>query len=171
LLAAWRRLIRDGGGPDLTQAEAASLFEDVTPRSAEFRQREPIQLDDSSSAVALRDLEALQQELQTARRELEAALAQNQRLSDELEAAEKALHYMKTEVSNLWRLVTTRSVRDAHKEAEKQAREQAREHGHEETAPSPAILDLEQERERIQGKIANVRSLARRRRWPWAQTG
>jgi hypothetical protein len=33
------------------------------------------------------------------------------------------------------------------------------------------VLDFAQERTRIQGKIADVRSLARRKKFPWLQTG
>ena len=90
---------------------------------------------------------------------LEASESENARLLNELQATENALEYPKTEVANLWRAMTTRNIRQTQIEY-----------------PSPpvdhtVVLDFAQERHRIQGKIADVRSLARRRKWPWPQTG
>jgi hypothetical protein len=90
---------------------------------------------------------------------LEEMAAENARLLNELQATENALEYTKVEVANLWRAMTTRNVRQTTTDY----------------APPPIdhaqVLDFAQERTRIQGKITDVRNLARRRKWPWLQTG
>lgn len=180
LLSVWRRAVTDGGSPQLTLAEAASLLgwsvDSVrrrlkTGQIRAFRDRrgrirvdasvkyDPEEDDVSDDATEAEAVERLWQELNEARALLAQAAAETSRLRNELQATENALEYTKTEVANLWRAMTTRDGR----------------HGSPEYTSSPirhsTVLDFAQERSRIQSKIADVRSLARRRKWPWPQTG
>ena len=179
LLSVWRRTVTEGGGPQLTLAEAAALLGSSVDsvrrrikagRIRAFRDRrgrirvdasvtyDPFEEEDLLDA----DSEAISRlwdELKQVRAKLEESESENLRLHDELKATENALEYTKTEVANLWRAMTTRNVRQTQIEY---------------TAPPinhTVVLDFAQERNRIQGKIADVRSLARRRKWPWPQTG
>ena len=106
-----------------------------------------------------RRLASLWLELRTLREELEASHASESRLQAELEAAEKALEYTKGEVANLWRAMTTRNLKEAARKVVAEARHDSR------------LVRLSAERARIQGKITDIRSLARRRRWPWSLVG
>ncbi len=170
----------EGGGPQLTLAEAAALLgssvDSVRRRIKAgqiraFRDRrgrirvdasvtyDPFEEDYVPDATDSEAVGRLWEELKQVRAKLEESETENARLLNELQATENALEYTKTEVANLWRAMTTRNVRQTRIEY-----------------PSPTVdhtvvLDFAQERHRIQGKIADVRSLARRRKWPWPQTG
>ena len=98
-------------------------------------------------------------ELKSLRQQLEASHVQEARLLAELDATEKALEYTKGEVANLWRAMTTRNLRHAARRAVAEAKQDFR------------LVRFSDERSRIQGKIADVRALARRRRWPWSLVG
>ena len=180
LLSVWRRTVTEGGGPQLTLAEAAALlgssvdsvrrrikagqiraFHDRRGRirvdaSVTYEPFEEEDLLDPSDSEAVG---RLWEELKQLRAKLAESESENTRLLNELQATENALEYTKTEVANLWRAMTTRSVRQTQIEYQ--------------TPPvnHTVVLDFAQERNRIQGKIADVRSLARRRKWPWPQTG
>jgi excisionase family DNA binding protein len=180
LLSVWRRTVTEGGGPQLTLAEAAALLgssvDSVRRRIKAgqiraFRDRrgrirvdasvtyDPFEEDYVPDATDSEAVGRLWEELKQVRAKLEESETENARLLNELQATENALEYTKTEVANLWRAMTTRNVRQTQIEY-----------------PSPTVdhtvvLDFAQERHRIQGKIADVRSLARRRKWPWPQTG
>jgi hypothetical protein len=102
---------------------------------------------------------SLRAEIRALRLQLELSRATESRLQAELLAAEKALEYTKGEVANLWRAMTTRNFKDAARKAVAGARQDSR------------LVRLSEERNRIQSKIADVRSIARRRRWPWGLVG
>jgi excisionase family DNA binding protein len=179
LLSVWRRTVTQGGGPQLTLAEAAALLgssvDSVRRRIKAgqiraFRDRsgrirvdtsvtyDPFEEEYVPDATDSEAVSRLWEELKQVRAKLEESESEISRLLNELQATENALEYTKTEVANLWRAMTTRNVRQTQIEY-----------------PSPpdhtVVLDFAQERHRIQGKIADVRSLARRRKWPWPQTG
>ncbi len=179
LLSVWRRSVTEGGGPQLTLAEAAALLgssvDSVRRRIKAgqiraFRDRRGrIRVDasvtyDTSEEEEFQDADSeavgrLWEELKQVRAKLEESVSENARLLNELQATENALEYTKAEVANLWRAMTTRTARQTQIEY---------------SAPpvdNAAVLDFALERSRIQGKIADVRSLARRRKWPWPQTG
>lgn len=101
----------------------------------------------------------LWEELKYARARIEEIEAENARLQNELQATENALEYTKAEVANLWRAMTTRNV------------QQARIGSVPPSISESNVLDFARERMRIQGKIADMRSLARRKKFPWVQTG
>ena len=94
-------------------------------------------------------------ELKSLQEKLEKSRAEEARLQAELEAAEKALDYTKSEVANLWRVMTTRNLRHAARKASEVSHETAR------------VLNLAEQRTRIRSKVADVREIARRRRWRW----
>jgi hypothetical protein len=93
-------------------------------------------------------------ELKAVREQLGVSRAEEARLQSELEATEKALEYTKAEVANLWRVMTTRNLKQAARKATEDAHEAAK------------VLDLAEQRMRIRSKVADVREIARRRRWP-----
>lgn len=181
MLSALRRSVSEGGGSQLTLTEAAALLgssvENVGRRIKAgtirtFRDRRgrlrvnasvTYDVDDGDVVPDETDSEAvarLWEELKHARARIAEMEAENGRLQNELQATENALEYTKVEVANLWRAMTTRNVRQSRIDY----------------APPPAlsesnVLDFAQERTRIQGKIADVRSLARRKKFPWMQTG
>ena len=179
LLSVWRRTVTEGGGPQLTLTEAAALLgssvESVrrrlkTGQIRAFRDRRGrIRVDASITYDAMDEapetstdgetIARLWQELKEARGKLEEAESVNARLLNELQATENALEYTKAEVANLWRAMTTRSVQQTQIDHASRSVDQRK------------VLDFAQERTRIQGKIADVRSLARRRKFPWLQTG
>ena len=97
-------------------------------------------------------------EMRSLRQQLDDSHSEQARLQAELEAAEKALDYTKCEIANLWHVMTTRNLKDATRRIS--PREEAR-----------LVHRLTEERSRIQSKIEDVRSLARRRRWPWSLVG
>jgi hypothetical protein len=169
----------EGGGPQLTLTEAAALLgssvESVrrrlkTGQVRAFRDRrgrirvdasvtydpmdEPPGTATDSEAVAL-----LWEELKEARGKLERAETENARLLNDLQATENALEYTKAEVANLWRAMTMRNVQQTQVDYAPRSLNQG------------TVLDFAHERTRIQGKIADVRNLARRRKFPWLQTG
>ena len=181
LLSALRRTVTEAGGPQLTITEAAALlgssvdnmrrritagtvrtFRDRRGRlrvdasvTYDVEEEDAGQEDQDSPALA-----RLWEELKQARVRIEQMESENSRLQNELQATENALEYTKAEVANLWRAMTTRNVRQARIDY----------------APPPTmgeskVLDFAQERTRIQGKIADVRNLARRKKFPWVQTG
>jgi excisionase family DNA binding protein len=179
LLSVWRRTVTEGGGPQLTLAEAAALLgssvDSVRRRIKAgqiraFRDRrgrirvdasvtyDPLEedLQDVSDSEAV---SRLWEELKQVRAQLEEVEADNARLLNELQATENALEYTKAEVANLWRAMTTRNVQQSRIEYAPK------------TVDHATVIDFAQERTRIQGKIADVRSLARRKKFPWLQTG
>jgi hypothetical protein len=111
-------------------------------------------------ATEAESLLSMWREVMSLRQQLEISQMEQARLQAELEAAEKALEYTKGEVANLWRAVTTRNLSLAARDVRLDARQEA-----------GLVLRLSEERSRIQGKIADVRTLARRRRWPWGLVG
>jgi hypothetical protein len=181
LLSALRRTVSEGGGSQLTLTEAAALLgssvENVGRRIKAgtirtFRDRRgrlrvnasvTYDVDDGDVVPEESDSEAvarLWEELKHARARIEEMEAENGRLQNELQATENALEYTKVEVANLWRAMTTRNVRQARIDYAPPA-----------ALSESNVLDFAQERTRIQGKIADVRSLARRKKFPWVQTG
>jgi chromosome segregation ATPase len=178
MLSIWRRVLSEGG-PDLTLGEAANLLEssvDVVRDQIKAGQVhsshdehghiritagitytlegaiESETADSDSIARLWSEIRALQEDL-------DASRAEESRLTAELNAAERALDYTKAEVANLWRVMTNRNLRQAARKAVEESREGAR------------VLDLAEQRRRIRGKVADVRELARRRKWPWSLVG
>jgi excisionase family DNA binding protein len=172
LLSVWRRVIEEGGGPELTLAEAAALLGSSVDsvrrriRAGQIRaykdgkgrirvsasvtySPEPLPEDITPSAETVA---RLWQELKEAREQLVQARNVNRALREELDATEAALDYTKGEVSNLWRVITSRNGTD------------------EDVHGGPASR-LTAERQRIQGKISNMRTIAKRRRFPWLLAG
>jgi hypothetical protein len=94
-------------------------------------------------------------ELKAVHDQLTASRAEEARLQMELDATEKALEYTKAEVANLWQVMTSRNLKQAARKAAEEVHESAK------------VLDLAEQRTRIRTKIADVREIARRRRWPW----
>ena len=178
LLSVWRRTITEGGGPQLTLAEAAALLgssvESVRRRIKAgqiraFRDRRGrIRVNASVTYDPLdEDLEGapdgeavgrLWEELKLMRAKLESTETENERLLNELQATDNALEYTKMELANLWRAMTTRNGRQTRTDIDSEQQERT-------------VLDFTLERTRIQGKIADMRNLARRRKWPWPQAG
>ena len=172
--SVWRRVIEEGGSSELTLAEAAALLgssvESVRRRVRAGRVRAykdskgRIRVNASVTYAPEFDLlpedvtptgetvSRLWQELKEVRDELAEVQSANQSLREELGASEAALEYTKGEVANLWAVMTNR--RQAQRE--------------EQSAP-PSRLSVE--RQRIQGKIANMRNMARRKRFPWSIAG
>jgi hypothetical protein len=179
LLSVWRRTIMEGSGPRLTLAEAASLLgssvESVRRRikagqlhayrdsKGRIRVNASVTYDATEDeALAGSDSETVQllyEEMKVLRQQLSAVSDENERLLNDLQAAETSLEYTKTELANLWRVMTTRNARQAKNEAQADELERS------------AVLDFAQERTRIQRKISDVRNIARRRKWPWLQAG
>jgi len=175
MLSVWRRVLTEGGGPELTLAEAATLLgssvETVRRRikAGQIRafhdDRGRIRISASvtytpdgafeTDAVGAEAIARMWKELKAVHEQLDLSRAEEARLQMELDAAEKALEYTKAEVANLWQVMTSRNL--------KQAARKATEEVHE----GPKVLDLAEQRTRIRTKIADVRELARRRRWPW----
>jgi hypothetical protein len=112
-----------------------------------------------TATAEARRLAGLWNEVLSLRCQLELSHAAESRLQAELAAAEKALDYTKGEVANLWRAMTTRNLKEAARKAVAEVKQDAR------------LVRLSEERDRIQSKIADVRSIARRRRWPWSLVG
>ncbi len=174
LLSVWRRVLEEGGSPQLTLAEAATLlgssvgsvrrriragqiraFKDSKGRirinaSVTYAPEVEPLLEDA--AATSETVSRLWYELKEVRDELVDARSTNRRLRDELEATEAALEYTKGEVANLWAVMTSRN----------QSRQ---------AEPSGPPSRLSVERQRIQGKISNMRDIARRRRFPWSMAG
>jgi len=108
---------------------------------------------DADSLVRMwNELKALQEQLEHSR-------AEESRLQSELEAAEKALEYTKAEVANLWRVMTTRNLKQAVRKAAGELHETGK------------VLNLAEQRTRIRSKVADIRGLVRRKRWPWGLVG
>ncbi|HEX5369516.1 MAG TPA: hypothetical protein VFY10_08890 [Dehalococcoidia bacterium] len=176
LLSAWRRVIEEGGGPELTLEEASALLGSSADglrrsiRGGQIRaykdskgrirvnasvtyapEFEPLSGDAAATGETVsRALTDLRQ----AREELVQLQETNRGLREELDAAEAALEYTKSEVANLWQVITSRN--------EPRARA--------DDSTNPASR-LSVERQRIQGKISNMRDIARRRRFPWSMAG
>jgi chromosome segregation ATPase len=119
-------------------------------------------------ATALSEARELQDELGLAhfhRREAqqEAQSLENQtaELSDELRMTREQLEHTQQELAALWRVMSARGER---------ARQLADMTDGNEAFDLPrARTALDSERSRIQGQIARVRDLSKRRRWPWPQ--
>ncbi len=174
LLSVWRRVLDEGGGPELTLAEAAALLGSSVDsvrrriRSGQIRAYKDGKgrIRVSASVTYTPELEQLPEdatpstetvsrmwrELKEARQHLSRVQSSNRSLREELQATEAALEYTKGEVANLWAVITKR-----------------RESGKEESAGPASRLSAE--RQRIQGKIANMRDIARRKRFPWSMAG
>ena len=179
ILAAWRRILAENRDRPITPAEAVSLIETSLAAVAQglqsgevqaFQdQRGRIRIDASitctaegSSAIEPSAAGAsgqLWEELQAAREELAAARAREARMQEELEVTEMALQYTKTELANLWRVMTTRNLKRAARNAANEVHE------------GPSIISLAERRARISSKVNDVREIARRRRWPWSLVG
>ena len=180
LLSVWRRTVTEGGGPELTLAEAAALLgssvDSVRRRIRAGKIRafrdgrgrirvnasvtyDPIEGRIFEGATDSEALSRLCEEVKVLRSQLEASEAEKVRLLNELQATENALEYTKAEVANLWRAMTTRNLRQTQGDSRGTQ------------ADRTTVLDFAQERMRIQTKIADARSLARRRKWPWLQVG
>jgi predicted nucleic acid-binding Zn-ribbon protein len=119
--------------------------------------------------AASSEAQALRQELglahfhrREAQQDLEALQNERQELRDELDTARRALEHTQEELTSMWRVMSAR-------------KERAGRHfggmtdGNEAFDLAPARDRLEGERARIQDQIARVRSLSKRRRWPWPQ--
>ena len=179
MLAVWRRMLTQGGGPELTLPEAAMLLGssvDTVRRRikaghirAFHDDRGRIRISASvtytpdggvtEDAADAEALASMWNELKSMRGQLDLSRAEEARLQEELAAAEKALQYTKAEVANLWRVITTRSLKQAARRASDVSHETAK------------ILDLAEQRSRIRAKVADVREIARRRKWPWSLVG
>lgn len=174
MISAWRRVLREGGS-DLTLAEAAALLgssvETVRRRveaghiralrdkSGHIRVSASVTYTPGGELVEdTADAEALARmwhEVRSLQEQLERSRAEEARLQAELDAAEKALAYTKNEVANLWHVMTTRNLKQAARRATEVSHETAK------------ALNLAEQRTRIRAKVADVREIARRRRWPW----
>ena len=179
MLSVWRRVLAEGSGPDLTLPEAAALLGssvDTVRRRIKAGQirafhddRGRIRISASVTytpegdvADDVPDAETMVRmwsELKSLHEQLDQSRAAEVRLQEELEAAEKALAYTKTEVANLWRVMTTRNLKQAARKATEVSHETAR------------VLNLAEQRTRIREKVADVREIARRRKWPWGLVG
>jgi transposase-like protein len=165
LLSVWRRLLREGGGPALTLAEAATLlgtsvesvrkrikagqiraFHDERGRVRIVATLEPPPGESFPEVVTEReaaDILRLREELKSLRRELDELLGERQELAKELEATREALRRANDEIEAMWRVLSARNL------AARRA--------------SGAQLD----RSRIRWQISQARNLARRPKWPW----
>jgi len=179
MLSVWRRVLTEGGGPELTLAEAATLLGssvDTVRRRIKTGQIRAFHDDrgririsasvtytpDGAADDEATDAESLARmwtELKSARDQLDASHVEAARLQAELDAAEKALAYTKAEVANLWQVMTTRNLKQAARNASEGSHETAK------------VLSLDERRSRIRAKVADVREIARRRRWPWGLAG
>ena len=97
-----------------------------------------------------------------AQRELQIIQSQAQDLKEELETARQALEHTQGELASMWRVMSSRKDRAVTDLA-------SMTDGNEAFDLPPSRDILETERSRIQGQIARVRDLSRRRRWPWPQ--
>jgi hypothetical protein len=87
--------------------------------------------------------------------ELGLVQAERNRLRAELDDAARMLAYTEGELKSLWGVLTGHNVKRAVRYATGQARDFTR------------LTPETDERARIRAKIMRVRTLARRRRWPW----
>ncbi len=179
MLPVWRRVLTEGRGAELTLPEAATLLGasvDMVRRRIEAGEAGKVQAfhDEHgririSASVILTpggaeaeepaDAESMAQlwsELKAVHEQLASSRAEEARLQEELEAAEMALEYTMTEVANLWRVMTTRNLRQAARKASHESHEAGK------------IITLAEQRLRIRAKVADVRTLVRRRKWPWS---
>jgi hypothetical protein len=175
MLALWRRILREGGGPNLSLGETAALLSasleeariDTKPGNLRASHDDHGRVRISASVTYLPDgtqaeevdaesIARLWTELKTAREQLEASRAAEARLQEDLEAAETALEYTKAEVANLWRVMTSRNMTEAVRKATQDSHETAK------------VITLAEQRYRIRSKVEDVREIARRRRWPWS---
>ena len=204
LLAVWRRVIKEGGGRDLTLPEAAVLLgtsvdsvrrrvragkieafydergrvriraslpgldEAALARESALIHKE-LQAANQNLAAASSEAEAMRRELGLAhfhRREAQQALQtlqdEAQELRDELDTARQALEHTQDELASMWRVMSARKERSGPHFA-------GMTHGNEAFDLAPSHDRLGSERARVQNQIAQVRDLARRRRWPWPQ--
>ena len=203
LLAVWRRVVKEGGGPDLTLPEAAVLlgtsvesvrrrikagkidaFYDergrVRVRAAPPIMEEPAAPDiaivraqlsaaEQELAAASSEAHALRQELglahfhrREAQQDLEAIQNESQELRDELDTARRALEHTQEELTSMWRVMSARKERAGRQFG-------GMTDGNEAFDLAQSRDRFEGERARIQDQIARVRSLSKRRRWPWPQ--
>jgi excisionase family DNA binding protein len=212
-LAVWRRVLKEGGGPELTLPEAAVLlgtsvesvrrrikagqiraFRDergririvatVTPPPGIALPEEQAEPHESAGLAQLwQELKAakasldetltenvsLRQRLsrvydssEDMRRDLNQSRSEAQVLQDELDNAREALEYTQSELSGMWRVMSSRAAR----------LEQVPSFGitdGNEAFDLAGRTDMAEERARIQNQITRVRDLSRRRRWPWPQ--
>lgn len=165
LLSVWRRLLKEGGGPALTLAEAATLlgtsvdsvrrrvkagqiraFHDERGRVRIVATLEPPPGEPAHEAIEVREVanvHRLREELKTLRLELDTLLAERHELARELEDTREALRRSKDEIAAMWRILSARS------------RVNGRGRG------------AEGDRSRILWQISQARNLARRPKWPW----
>jgi chromosome segregation ATPase len=120
-------------------------------------------------ATASTEAESLRQELglahfhrREAQQELLSIQNEAQGLRDELDTARQALEHTQGELAAMWRVMSTRREQAGHNFA-------GMTDGNEAFDLAPGLDRLDSERSRIQGQIARVRELSKRRRWPWPQ--
>ena len=203
LLAVWRRVVKEGAGPELTLPEAAvllgtsvesvrrrikagkiSAFHDHRGR-LRIRTAIPPEGVDANApnlaelwtelkaakqnlAAALSETQQLHEELglahfhrREAQQEVQALQEQATELTDELRTTREQLDHTQQELAALWRVMSARGERARH------LADMA--DGNEAFDLPRARTALDDERSRIQGQIARVRDLSKRRRWPWPQ--
>ena len=162
LLSIWRRLLDEGGGPELTLAEAAALLgssvESVkrrirtgnlyARRDGRGRIRVVPFADPMFDPTPTEAVAKLWDELKIARTQLKATLAERRSLQEDLDATKKSLELVQTELSAMWRVMSKRQGAAATGDEAPDAK------------PSATA--------RIESQIASMRRIAKRRRWPWA---
>jgi excisionase family DNA binding protein len=163
LMAVWRRLLVDGCGPDLTVAEAAAVLgisvQSVRRRLAagmltSYRDEQgrvrivPRVAGGAGGTIPEETATRLIAELRDTKRQLRDAQRQKASLERELNGKEQALQHTQEDLAAMWRLMAARSSEER-----------------------PASKRTQLNRDdvaKIQHQISAVRSLARRRKWPWA---
>lgn len=175
MLSKWRRVLEQGDTSELTLNDAAALLSSSLDMvqsqvdAGEIRARRGgrgrihvsasvTYTPDGEPADDTVDTETLARmwnEMRSLQEQLNQSRAEEARLLAELDAAEKALAYTKNEVANLWHVMTTRNLKQAARKATEVSHETAK------------VLNLAEQRTRIRTKVADVREIARRRRWPW----
>jgi hypothetical protein len=169
LLSIWRRALEEGCGPEMSLAEAAAVLgssvnavrrrvaEGIIPayRDARGRLRIVPRLPSHAVASVQDGAEAtgvvawLREELKRAHEQLNQAVVDRAVLQRDVSNAEQHLIHMREEVAAMWRLLSART-------SEAKPGRPAR--------SSP----VQNEISRMQQQIAEVRKLAKRRKWPWA---
>jgi len=172
LVSVWRRLTKDGVGPELTISEASAIlgisadsvrrritsgqipaYRDlkgrlrITPRLADASDELGPAIDQASLHVVARMVD----DLKSARSRIERMVQENETLRRELDSASQALEHSRDEVTSMWRILSTRKP----------------------AAPGIKVRAPGGGKgvEKIQGKITAARQLAKRHKWPWGMVG
>jgi excisionase family DNA binding protein len=163
LMAVWRRMMVEGCGPEMSITEAAAVLgisvhsvrrriaAGLIPSYRDGRGRVrivPRLSGPDDKAQGRETTDRLMGELRNTRKQLKDTQRQKANLEKELSAKELQLAHSREDLAAMWRLLAARSTTDAPVTRKRGA----------------ARDDVT----KIQSQISAVRSLARRRKWPWA---